>query len=114
MKSCELNRLLISKFPNLIEDYQDEVDWKEGDETGSHTVYGDVFTPYIVRCIKNEKEIELKAIFDYLELVLIKQDEYASEVITLSVLESIQYLLKERSKYKEMIGKETKKVYEKL
>lgn len=46
--------------------------------------------------------------------MLIKQDEYASEVITLSVLESIQYLLKERSKYKEMIGKETKKVYEKL
>lgn len=114
MKSYELNRLLINKFPNLIEDYQNEVDWQEGDETGSHTVYGDVFTPYIVRCIENEKDTELNAIFEYLELVLTKQDEYANEVIALSVLESIQYLLKERSKYKDMMGVETKKTYENL
>lgn len=114
MKSCELNRLLINKFPNLIENYQDEVEWQEGDETGSHTVYGDVFTPYIVKCIENEKDTELIAIFEYLELVLVKQDEYASEVIALSVLESIQYLLEGKFKYKDMMGNETKKVFEKL
>lgn len=36
--------------------------WQEGDETGAHTVYGDVFTPYIVNCIENnnQKEIEKK------------------------------------------------------
>lgn len=114
MKSCELNRLLIEKFPNLIQEYRDEVDWQEGDETGSHTVYGDVFTPYIVKCIENKKDADLIVIFEYLELVLIKQDEYASEVIALSVLESIQYLLEEKSKYKDMMGNETKKVFEKL
>ena len=51
MNSIELNKLLIEKFPNLIDDYCDEVGWQEGDETGSHIVYGDVFTPYIVKCI---------------------------------------------------------------
>ena len=60
-------------------------------------------------CIENGRDTELIAIFEYLESVLIKQDDYASEVIALSVLKSIQYLLNERSKYKDMIGNETKK-----
>ena len=114
MNSIELNKLLIEKFPNLIDDYCDEVGWQEGDETGSHIVYGDVFTPYIVKCIEEKKDVELNSIFQFLELVLSKQDGYASEVIAFSVIESIEYLLKGNSKYKDMMGNETKKLLEEL
>lgn len=55
MKSHELNRLLVNKFPNLIEDYQDEVEWQEEDETCSHIVYEDVFTPYIINLYRKRE-----------------------------------------------------------
>lgn len=114
MKSIELNKLLIEKFPNLSDDYHDEVDWQEGDETGSHTVYGDVFTPYIVKCIEDKKTIALKAIFEFIELVLVMQDDYANEVIAFSVIESIECQLNENQEYKELMGSMTKKVLEEL
>ena len=34
----QLNQLLINKFPELEREYHEEVDWQEGDETGSHGV----------------------------------------------------------------------------
>lgn len=114
MKSFELNKLLLENFPNLKEKYQDEVSWQDGDETGSHIVYGDVFTPYIIECIKNEKDDEVIAIFNYLEIILFKQDEYASEVITFSVIESILFLVEKNSKYVKLMGNETKKVFDEL
>lgn len=114
MESVMLNRLLIEKIPSLAEDYYNEVGWQEGDKTGSHTVYGDVLTPYIIKCIENKKDIELNVVFDFLELVLLKQDEYASEVIALSVLEGVQFILKEKNEYKNMMGNETKKLFEEL
>ena len=114
MKSFELNKLLLERFPNLKETYQDEVSWQDGDETGSHIVYGDIFTPYIIECFKNQKDDKIIAIFNYLETILLKQDEYAGEVITFSVIESILYLIEKHSKYTEMMGSETKKVFDDL
>lgn len=57
MDAKQLNRRLVNRFPELEEKYHDEVDWQEGDGTGSHVVYGDVFAPYIEKIIieKNMK-----------------------------------------------------------
>ena len=93
MKSKELNQLLIKKFPNLMDDYQREVQWQEGDETGSHVVYGDVFSPYIIKCLDGRKNIELEVVFEFLESMLLQKDEYVTEVIALSVIESIRRFL---------------------
>ena len=53
-----LNLKLIERFPELRNKYKEEVSWQEMDETGSHIVYGDVFTPFIEEKIeeKNEKK----------------------------------------------------------
>lgn len=111
MRSIELNKMLIDSFPNLINDYQEEVEWQEGDETGSHTVYGDVFTPYVVKCIENKEFDELNAIFEFLELLLSKEDPYVEEVVAFSVIESIEYLLKENEEtIYNKIGKRTKEL----
>ncbi len=95
MTSKKLNNLLIKEFPNLINKYNEEVEWQEGDDTGSHIVYGDVFTPYMVRCIEDNKKDELNKIFNYIELILEKEDKYIDEVIAFSVLEGVVDLIKE-------------------
>lgn len=107
MISKELNKLLIKTFPNLNKSYHEEVAWQEKDDTGSHIVYGDVFTPYIVDCIEKNRQKEIEKIFAYLEFLLSKQDSYTTEVVTFSVLESIEYLLKNNKKLQGMLGEKT-------
>lgn len=114
MRSKELNKLLVKNFPNLSESYEEEVKWQDGDDTGSHTVYGDIFTPYIINCIENSKWDEINKISLYLEFLLSKRILYIDEVISFSVLESIEYLVKGNRKVQNLLGKETQKVFKEL
>ena len=103
----QLNKLLIEKFPELEEKYHDEVDWQEGDETGSHVVYGDVFAPYIEKIIDEKKNEELEKIFAFIEEILSKNEKYSAEVILFSVLER---LIVDKEKFqvcKKYVGKFT-------
>ena len=109
MLSSELNKMLVSKFPNLQEKYLEEVSWQEGDDTGSHVVYGDVLTPYLKECITNENRQEFQAIFDFLEHLLRLDDEYADNIVFCSVLESIAYLVKEKPSFISSLGEKCKK-----
>lgn len=108
MNSRELNKLLIKAFPNLKEEYIEEVSWQEGDDTGSHTVYGDVFTPYLRNCIEEYKSEKIVQAFKYLERLLNLKDAYADEVVTFSILESVAYLFKEREELRNLLGERTK------
>ncbi len=42
MTSKCLNQKLLAAFPELERPYRDQTEWQEGDDTGSHVVYGDV------------------------------------------------------------------------
>lgn len=110
MNSEQLNLLLINKFPALYEKYLDEVSWQEGDSTGSHTVYGDVLTPYLIQCIIDNDTTEIKKIFDFLEEVIMLNDEYCEEVIACSVIESISYLFDEREYLSLFLGNKSKQI----
>lgn len=77
MTSAELNKMMVTHFPNLKEKYLDEVSWQEGDDTGSHTVYGDVLTPYLIDKIIKKDENEVKKIFSFLEGILKLEDIYS-------------------------------------
>lgn len=104
MNSKMLNRLLIQEFPILKEKYQEEISWQEGEDTGSHVVYGDVLTPYLVKCIHKNHISEIEKIFSFVEKLLSLQDSYTQEVITFSVLESILYLIDEIPKLQMYLG----------
>ncbi len=91
MISKELNFKLISSFPELKNEYKDEVSWQEGDDTGSHTIYGDVLVPYIRKAIQEKNSLILVKVFDFLESLLLCKDEYAMEVVYFSVIESLIY-----------------------
>lgn len=91
MTSKELNLKLIESFPEIKDVYYEETSWQDGDETGSHVVYADIFVPYIKAQISDGKEQAVDSVFHYIEKLLELNDEYANEVIALSVLESLLF-----------------------
>ena len=114
LECSQLNKILINNFPNLQEKYDDEVSWQEGDYTGSHVVYGDVFTPYLVECVSINNTTEIKKIFDFLEEILLMKDKYSTEVVAVSVIESVVYLLSESDYLQSFLGDETKVIFEEI
>lgn len=110
MTSTELNRLLFKSLPSLQAKYLEEVSWQEGDSTGSHTVFGDVLTPFLAECIQGAKHHEMKVIFEFIERVLELEDSYADEVIALSVFESIAQLFKDNPDITLLLGERSRQV----
>ncbi|WP_458524236.1 DUF7674 family protein [Listeria welshimeri] len=49
----------------------------------------------------------MKKIFSYIEFLLSKNDSYTNEVVAFSVLESIEYLLKNDKKLQTILGEKT-------
>lgn len=87
MKSSDLNRLLVSSLPELADSYHRCVDWDEGDDTGSHIVYGEVLGTQIEKSLAEHDDNELNRCFKFIDEVLEKDDEYAENVIAVSVIE---------------------------
>ncbi len=114
MTSKELNLQLIKYIPEIKELYDDEVAWQEQDDTGSHIVFGDVLVPYILEKTAEKDINSLNTIFEGIERLLKLKDDYADEVITLSVLERIfeEEALADRI-YKYM-GEYTQKAFNRL
>ena len=58
MTSKELNLKLKYAFPEIEKTYDEETSWQDGDNTGSHIVYGDILIPFIKQQYKlnNEKK----------------------------------------------------------
>ena len=114
MNAKQLNRLLVDNFPELEGRYHDEVDWQEGDNTGSHVVYGDVFSPYIETLIVEKIYIELEKVFAFIESIVELDDNYCNEVIIFSVLERLVADEKSLLICKQYFGKRTKMLFDEL
>lgn len=110
MDSKKLNKMLIEKFPNLINKYKEDVEWQEGDDTGSHVVYGDVLAPYLIACIKQNNQSEVIKILSFLEQILKLNNKYSNEVIAFSVLERIEYEYRDSVLLNNNYGELSKKV----
>lgn len=115
MTSKELNIKLISLLPEMKAYYNNTVSWQDGDETGSHVVFEDAFVPYIKECAKKQDESGVVKCFEVIEKLLVLNDEYAEEVIALSVLESLLFseTLNVGSLYPYMY-QETKKMFDEV
>lgn len=93
MTSRELNCMLIQWVPEIAAPYEKETEWQEGDETGSHIIFGDVLVPHIIKLVEDQENESLEKIFDFIEHLLSLDDEYAEDVVVLSVIESLYYRL---------------------
>ena len=114
MTSKDLNLMLIELFPEIKVLYAEEVTWQEGDETGSHVVFGDVLLPYILANAESENMQCLTKCFQTIEKILSFDDEYADEVITLSVLESLSYQTNLKIDLSQFMGDKTKRIFAEL
>jgi hypothetical protein len=74
MTSRELNLKLISAFPELKVKYKKKTEWQEGDETGSHVVYGDILVPILEALLEGKQYSKTKKYFDFLESLLLSGD----------------------------------------
>ena len=81
-----MNRKIVEKFPELQARYIDETSWQEGDETGSHVVFGGVFTPYFEQNLRGRNFEKLAVIFAFIEEILARKDVESENVIALSVI----------------------------
>jgi len=108
--NAKLNRLLVENFAQLKETYIDATSWDDGDDTGAHVVYGDVFNPYVHDCITQNRKAEVKAVFDFIESILELDDEYAENVIAVTVLESIAYLFALQPNLVKYLGERSKAI----
>jgi len=109
MTRTELNQKIIEYFPELQDAYINEVSWQEGDETGSHVVYGTVFTPYFEQNLNARKMETLVHMFRFIEDILSMEDKSAENVIALSVIAGNESKLQD-SELLQMLGVQTKKL----
>lgn len=101
MTAKELNLVLIEKFPHLEAMYLEEIEWQDGHETGSHIVYGDIFTPYLLTCVLSNALTDFTAAFRFLEELLELDIPYVTDVIYYSVVEGIAHTI--TTKHPELI-----------
>ena len=114
MTSRELNRMLIQWIPEVAATYEKEVEWQEGDETGAHIIFGDVLVPHIIELVEEQESESLKKIFEFIEHLLSLGDEYAEEVVMLSVIESLYYRLENFSAVYLPMKEKTRLCFERL
>lgn len=114
MNSKDLNNMLINEFPELNKEIMDEISWQEGLYTGSHVVYEDVLIPYFKKCIDNKNEDGIIKLLNFLEKLLEYDEEYSSEVVTLSVLESLYFRYPDCELLNKNYGTNCKKVLKEI
>ena len=112
MTSKELNLKLVKAFPELETVYHEQTEWQEGDETGSHVVYEDVFVPALLDLIKSKDYCKAKTYFDFVEVLLEEGDDYAIDVMTVSVIESVAFDDVDENETSKLLGAKSLKIWE--
>ncbi len=105
----KLNLLLIKRFPEIEEKYNEEISWQEGNSTGSHTVYGDVFNPFARTNIMEKNDSTVKRIFNFIEELLKLNNEYAEELVVTTILEGIVETEEDKKYVLNFAGEKSKK-----
>lgn len=75
---------LLADVPQIRPQYEEEIEWLEEDLP--HVIFGMVVTPFIIRSIKEQKE--MSNLYSFLEEMALA-DEKVQEVLVVSVLESL-------------------------
>ena len=114
MTSRELNYILIQWVPEISVSYEEEVEGQEGDETGSHIIFGDVLVPHIIKLVESKEKESLKKIFEFIEHLLSLDDDYVEEVVMFSVIESLYYRLEDFSEVYLRMKEKTRLCFENI
>lgn len=114
MTSEDLNKKFIKKFPEFEQAYQDETEWQEGDKTGSHVIYGDVFLPVLIELLKAKQYQQAQKYLDFLELLLETDDEYAIDVVAVTMIEGIVLDSIDKGEVRSLLGQRTGSIFDEI
>ena len=91
MSFDNMSTLLIDEFPELRERYDNEREWWGNEEPGQHVVFGDIFTPHLVKLLRDGTDaVQLERGFTFIERLLTHDDIRVQEVAVVTVLEHLQ------------------------
>ena len=118
---AEIVNELLAEFPEISENYEEEITWIkdtfQGQDTEGQTVYFDrCFCDYIGRLLVDESQddIKIEKIFAFLEDMAVSEDQEVRNLLQVTVLEYLRswYLLQNESE-KRMLP-ETKKIFDRV
>ena len=89
MDSKELNNLLLIKFPELNDKFNEETSWQEGIETGGFIVFEDVFMPFLEANVEMNNSDMVERIYSFIESLCDIDDEYVQNILYVAILENI-------------------------
>lgn len=110
---ADMNKLLLSRFPELKEDFEKETAWNEGIETGSYVVYEDVFMPFIIKSFAEKNKDDILRIMNFVEEMASSEDFEKRNLIGVTIIDNIRMYNIEDDFILHM-GPCTKKMYEDL
>ncbi len=90
MTERELNELLLTKFPEIKKDFDTYTEWQDGLDTGSFLVVEDVLMEYIRKVLGKKDYKKIAYICETIEEIYSKNDEYATNVIVVGILENLK------------------------
>ena len=90
MTSKDFNEMLLAEFPEIKEEFDKYVEWQDGIETGSFLVVEDVFMKYFYSKIEELDFQTINKICSFIESTYLLNDEYASNVIVVGILENLK------------------------
>ena len=90
MTERELNELLLTKFPEIKKDFDEYTEWQDGMDTGSFLVVEDVLMEYVKKVLTKKDYKKIVYFCETIEEIYAKNDEYATNVIVVGVLENLK------------------------
>ncbi len=92
MKPVDINKQLLNTIPEIKELFDSVANWQDGIETGSTIIIEDVFMVFLKSCIKSNDKAGISKCTLFLEwLSDFIDDDYAGEILVISVFEYIHY-----------------------
>jgi hypothetical protein len=110
MKEIELNELLLSKFPELKKNFEEETSWQDGLNTGCIVTFEDVFMPLFEKAVDTNNENLLKRISIFIEELSNIDDDYVQNVFYIAILENISSY-KNKEKFITCLLTNSKRIY---
>ena len=114
MEAREINSKLLELLPKAKELFDSVTNWQDKLDTGSTIVMEDVFMVYLKECIEKDDDEELSNCSAFIEwLSDYSNDEYAGDVLVISVFEYIHFA-EDSIKLEKALGPKAKAKYDSI
>jgi hypothetical protein len=98
MNRVSLINEMLKNIPELILEYNKEIEWWGCDSPTYYNIIGDVLNPFLINLLKNNENEELiQKVFIFLEMMANSKDDEVVNVLMVTVLEEL-------GDYKHLVG----------